>query len=108
MAISAPLPSSWGIGQRPIADTPYMDTPPTTLREFLRWVKARDPRRYLEVLKKYPVNQHIFRDERSHELLTDFREGQSTARLKHDNELDAVAKRVVRDQYLAWMAEEWT
>lgn len=37
-------------------------------REFLRQARQKDPEGYAKTLKKYPVNEHIVRDEKVHEV----------------------------------------
>jgi hypothetical protein len=86
------------------AEGPIADEPPTSLAEFLRWAKAKDPARYKRVLRKHKVNQHIDRDERSHEVLTDFREAYDPDRGHHEA---GPVREINRRVYLEWTSSAW-
>jgi hypothetical protein len=56
----------------------------------MRWAKERDPIGYFQVLRRNPVNQHIARDEKSHEV-----------------ELEADVHRIDRFAYQRWAEGAW-
>ena len=84
---SAPLLSLGDPFERPIRS----EGPPTTVREFLRWAKERDPEGYRRALRHHPVNQNISRDEKPHEV-----------------ELEADPRSVERLAYERWSETAWS
>lgn len=68
----------------------------TNARDFLRRIRAREPERYRQVLKRNPVNQNVTRDELSHELPYDATVGDEAGTLVVD-----------RQQYRDWLTQQF-
>lgn len=102
--ISVPRAASNTTSERPVrVNAPANPSEARTVKEFFKLAKAQDPTRYYEVLKKYPVNQHIDRDEKAHELEADLSDGASD-----ESTAASVGRQIDKRVYRDWMNQQWS